>query len=111
MASWLANSSPPFIFIFSLNFLIRVCENFDENGGSNLLLSSGYQDLSDPYVHPLVLRVFLFFCDFRGYFHGIFDSSLWRYLDRVSWWDLVLGHVQQHLGCFPTESMHEHLEF
>ena len=47
--------------------------DFVENGGSNLLLSSGRQDLCDFLVHPHIPFVFLFFfaifrvfsCDFR----------------------------------------------
>jgi len=42
--------------------------DFVENGGSNLLLSSGRQDLCDFLVHPHIPFVFLFFCDFRGIF-------------------------------------------
>ena len=53
-------------------FVLGFVEDFDGNGGPNLLLSSGRQDLSDLCDRSLVLRVFLFLrfssvfsCDFR----------------------------------------------
>ena len=60
--------------------------DFVENGGSNLLLSSGRQDLCDFLVHPHIPFVFLFL-GFSGYFHAIFDSHVFTplFFRNFSW--------------------------